>query len=100
MIRLAGLRPTREVALFVLWLQTVIRVEHKITIELESEWLDGAFFPPLDGVYVFVVMNEGVLDTIAHELCHYEQWRDGRKLSERGVKQRAAALVKRWYRER
>lgn len=30
---------------------------------------------------------------IAHEVAHYEQFRDGKKLTERGVESRAMALV-------
>ncbi len=35
----------------------------------------------------------------AHEIVHYEQWRDGRPITERGVNQRAASLVNRFGRE-
>ena len=35
-----------------------------------------------------------VLDTFAHELAHYEQWRDGRPVIERGVKVRAKSLLR------
>lgn len=31
-------------------------------------------------------------DTMCHEWAHYEQWRDGRKLNERGVKARAKKI--------
>lgn len=31
---------------------------------------------------------------LAHELVHYEQWRDGRQVSERGVNRRAESLVR------
>lgn len=37
-----------------------------------------------------------MLNTLAHEVAHYEQWRDGRKLQERGVKRRATSLVKKF----
>jgi hypothetical protein len=45
---------------------------------------------------------------LCHEVAHYEQWRDGRKLQERGVAVRARSLlslakqakVKRWSRVR
>jgi hypothetical protein len=33
---------------------------------------------------------------LAHEIVHYEQWRDGRTVSERGVNRRAATLVRRY----
>jgi len=32
--------------------------------------------------------------TFAHELAHYEQWRDGRKVQERGVEVRARNIVR------
>lgn len=35
---------------------------------------------------------------LAHEVVHYEQWRDGRPITERGVNRRAAALVRRFRR--
>lgn len=31
---------------------------------------------------------------LAHEIVHYEQWRDSQRISERGVNRRAAALVR------
>ena len=37
-----------------------------------------------------------VLHDLAHEVVHYEQWRDGRPVTERGVNRRAAALVRRY----
>lgn len=40
-----------------------------------------------------------LLHDLAHEIVHYEQWRDGRSIDERGVNRRAAALVRR-FRER
>ncbi len=33
---------------------------------------------------------------LAHEVVHYEQWRDGREVTERGVNRRAAAWVNRF----
>lgn len=34
-------------------------------------------------------------ETLAHEWAHYEQWRDGRPIIERGVRMRAANLYRR-----
>lgn len=34
-----------------------------------------------------------VAETLCHELAHYEQWRDGRELTERGVAVRARNLL-------
>lgn len=39
-----------------------------------------------------------LLHDLAHEVVHYEQWRDGREVNERGVNRRAAALVARYRR--
>jgi len=38
---------------------------------------------------------------VAHEWAHYEQWRDGRPVQERGVAVRARTLLRRaaWYRD-
>jgi hypothetical protein len=36
---------------------------------------------------------EMLTTTFAHELAHYEQWRDGRPLQERGVAVRARSIV-------
>ncbi len=36
------------------------------------------------------------LISLAHEVLHYEQWVQGRALSERGVPRRAGAMVKRY----
>lgn len=36
---------------------------------------------------------EAYKDTICHEFAHYEQWRDGLTIGERGVKVRAKNLV-------
>jgi hypothetical protein len=35
-----------------------------------------------------------ILDSAAHEIGHYEQFRDGRELTERGVKVRARGILK------
>lgn len=35
-----------------------------------------------------------VLHTFLHEFAHYEQWRDGRTLQERGVNVRARSLLR------
>ena len=36
------------------------------------------------------------LHSFAHELLHYEQWVQGRSVSERGIKRRASELVRRY----
>lgn len=40
-----------------------------------------------------------VVHDLAHEVVHYEQWRDGREVTERGVNSRAAAWVNRFCEE-
>lgn len=37
-----------------------------------------------------------VLQDLAHELVHYEQWRDGRPIDERNVNRRARSLTRRY----
>lgn len=38
-----------------------------------------------------------LMHSLAHEIVHYEQWRDGRPICERGVNRRAAALVRAYH---
>ncbi len=40
-----------------------------------------------------------IVVTLLHELVHYEQWRDGKDTTERGVEQRAVALANRASKE-
>jgi hypothetical protein len=89
----------------------VVRLEHEITIivipsslaGVETYLSHGGFLPqgskPLiiiggrpDTEYNYTV--EGIIDTVAHELVHYEQWRDGREATERGVKVRSRSIIK------
>jgi len=37
---------------------------------------------------------EMAVETLCHEIAHYEQWRDGRKLQERGVAVRTRTLYR------
>lgn len=39
---------------------------------------------------------ETLVQDLAHEIVHYEQWRDGRAVTERGVDRRAESLLKRF----
>jgi hypothetical protein len=106
MIRFMGLRPQAEVRAFVDWLESVMDIRHPIRIELVAGALGGVCIVPgrphpLPAILVATDRGLGeTLDTIAHEMVHYEQWRDKREMNERGVNQRAAALVRRWQRER
>lgn len=54
-------------------------------------WIAGN---PL-GVMPMDEFVELAASTLAHELVHYEQWRDGRQLSERGVEVRTRNLLRR-----
>jgi hypothetical protein len=38
-----------------------------------------------------------LLDTLIHEFVHYEQWRDGKAFSHRGLDRRVDSLVRRFY---
>lgn len=102
MIRLKGQKVSAEVRAFARWLDTELDVRHTVDVHVVST-LDGFFDAPNKGngfgPYVVAALNDGLLDTIAHEMVHYEQWRDKRERTERGVEQRAAALVRRFKRE-
>ena len=103
MIRLKGRRVSAEVRAFVRWLETVMDVRHTVEIHV-CKRLRAFFDAPgkYTGFHPYMVVSlddAEILTTIAHELVHYEQWRDKRDENERGVEQRAAALVRRWKRE-
>lgn len=102
MIRLRGRKVSAEVRAFVRWLAEEIGVRHDVDVHVVGS-LDGFFDAPGKcehfRPYVVAAQNDGLLDTIAHEMVHYEQWRDKRERTERGVAQRAAALVRRWQQE-
>ena len=40
-----------------------------------------------------------LLDTFAHEWCHYEQWRDGHKFHHRGLQRRVDSLIRLFRKE-
>ena len=102
-IKLLGLSPSDELRRFARWLDSEMEVDHRVNVHLTSE-LWGYFDAPgrYTGFdpYAVVELKRRPLLTMAHELVHYEQWRDKRPGNERGVEQRAAALVNRWRRER
>lgn len=100
-IRLNGWKKRPEVVRFIRWLETIIPIKHHVTIVRTTRlygYCDAREKENYDPV-IIAVDDDAVLVTIAHELCHYEQWRDRRKMTERGVEQRAKALVRRWRRE-
>ena len=51
-----------------------------------------AAMPPREAGKTRAERREFVLHTLAHELAHYEQWRDGNPLQERGVNVRARTI--------
>lgn len=93
---------SREVRAFVRWLESVIHFKHNVDVIVCSK-LYGYFDAPGERrgftPYIVVPLDENLIPTLAHEAVHYEQWRDDREMNERGVEQRAQALVRRWRRE-
>lgn len=108
----------REAERFVSLVQLVVRVEHAVLVDVVPAFVvtdpqgRHAF-----GLFYFERYNEPSIavagdlrpivakhgrgealemfrDTLAHELAHYEQWRDGRKVQERGVNVRAKSIVR------
>src|SRR5688572_7071111 len=86
--------------------QEVVRFEHELPVIVLPTSVIGIDRKACDGGFCIwggqprlVIGGEvdhehdytlaAILDTAAHELAHYEQFRDGRKLDERGVKVRA-----------
>ena len=98
--RFIGDKPTREVREFGVWLEKHIGVNHRVMLDLCATPVQGYFDPKPDAPLIIAQTGNGILDTLAHEYVHYEQWRDDRPITERGVSQRAAALVRKWRRER
>ena len=100
-IRLRGLRLPKAGVEFTRWLEDQIDIRHRVDVHITSR-LWGYFDAPgrYTGFdpYAVVSMDRDPLLTIAHEMVHYEQWRDKREGTERGVEQRAEALVRRWRR--
>jgi hypothetical protein len=103
MIRLTGSKVSAEVRAFVKWLEATLEVEHEVTINFVPRLL-GYFNAPgaydLLGPHIDIGIDDGseLLDTIAHEMVHYQQWRTKRRLTE-NVDRRANDLVKRFQRE-
>lgn len=60
--------------------------------------LGGGKAPVLEAHYGYGPAEAvaALVHNLAHEVVHYEQWRDGRAVTERGVERRAAALVSRY----
>lgn len=115
----------RAVGKFVRWIRPLVR--HRLTITVApSEVLDvpgrgrafGAFFWPasrranalsvwLAGRFPEYLKRSGVdkrgerlralLEILAHEFAHYEQWAAGKRADERGAENRARVLVNRFF---
>lgn len=105
MIRFLGRPPNAEMRSFGKWLEDQMEIRHRVNIHLTTR-LFGYFDAPgrYHGFdpYAVVSLEGEPLTTVAHELVHYERWRDKRDDSSRenGVEQRARALVRRWRREK
>lgn len=90
---------------FVKWANKALDIEHEIILERE-DFLYGIYCPPDrvgddpgHTIVIVTAMGQGaldVLDTVAHEVAHYFQWREGRALTENGVAEVAARLVREW----
>lgn len=94
-------------------LEEHIEVRHEVNVQLiaailypsESMMVLGECLPMENGCRIWVcgLRRSGTdakawmkefADTIVHEFVHYEQWRDGRECTERGVKVRTRSLLK------
>jgi len=81
-------RVVERVASFCAVAQIVADVRHRITVELHAKRILVQDHEPGRGVGWFVYcdsraaiqlagLNRAVLSTLAHEIGHYQQWRDG-----------------------
>lgn len=100
MIQFRGVRVSADVREFVDWLEGEIDVRHPVEIHVTTK-IYGFFDAPDKSdkdyaPYMVILKDKDIHAIIAHEFVHYEQWRDGRPRTERGVEQRAQALVRRW----
>lgn len=103
MIHYVGARPSRELGQFIEWAEDQIGINHEVAVDLGAGPIHGLFVPPGSVPYVYAGVSGSLLhtaDTLAHELRHYAQWRDGLPLHEKNVRRFAAAMVKRWAREK
>jgi hypothetical protein len=99
---------------FAEWLQATYDIKHSITIKLYNNrslktlykikcW--GYFEPDAQTIGLACRRPPNwpwaihVLEVFAHEFCHYERYRDGRKQNERGIDKRALAMVRRFMKE-
>lgn len=102
-IRVLG-KTNRETRAFLTWLETATEIRHDLTFEPVHDCIEGvAILPGTPGPLPYFLVRVyrdllRTLDSYAHEFCHYEQWRDKRPMNDRGVPQRAAALVRAWKR--
>lgn len=111
---------------FARWIRQEIDFPRRFVVYLHPRrvyWTRGgeevwaAFFaPPRQGGYAYARVSAQeyrsfrrvhgrqrallhILDSFAHELVHYEQWRDRRALIEQGVVNRTRALLRRYLEE-
>lgn len=93
---------------FVAGLESVTDIPMKVTVRFipamllphgSDDFAYGHCYYEADPIVVHVAADmdtpvESIYDTIAHEIVHVEQVRDGREITERGVKVRARNLVR------
>jgi len=107
------------------WVEPQVELRHKIPIHVvpaptvvapDGQVGLGAFAVHSDRIEIWVAadltdverdhpdlgaddMRAIVLESLMHELMHYEQWRDGRAMNHRGVEQRAQSAVQKFFNE-
>ncbi len=84
------------------WAVFLIPSSDYATGDIVRIFLAGGKLAVLEGRYGFrpETALARLAQDLAHEVVHYEQWRDGRAVSERGVNRRAEALVRSYLKTR
>lgn len=108
----ARARVVRELRAFARWYRTRHPVSCRVTVSVwpkrilgiddsNGRGVNGEFWADPRPRIAVAGGGEDYLDTLAHELVHYEQWMRGgvEALTERGVAVRARNLVRRWREE-
>lgn len=102
MIRTTGRGGGREAREFVRWVGRRLDIRSRVVVEFYRGQAQG-FAAPAGMDYWHLHIQElptiaATLDTVAHEMVHIAQDEAGRPINDRGVAQRAAALVRQWRR--
>lgn len=108
MIRMRGWKGHETETLvrsFVNWANKTLKIEHEVTLQRE-DFVYGMFFAPdrvIDDpileITVVTALGQGgldIIDTVAHEVAHFLQWRRGAPINEVGIDAQARAMVRRW----